>query len=239
MLRFMLCAALAFAATSASAQYADAYMQGRLTSYEVYDGSQWVDALGAAGDPGLSIHVRYYNPPNIPAPCGPVADQCGSYATEGSGPVTYGVLSTLGGFTHAPGANTCYPLGCSPLFPWSVQRGGIDTLSFSEHAITFTNPTEFTLNTLYETLFYSLAGDFLDPIEPLTIYGALSQLNATVTGTGHFFSEFRGSRDVLQEGSYRGTFEITSAYVPTPGTLALLGVGALLIGLRRHRINGR
>ncbi len=34
--------------------------------------------------------------------------------------------------------------------------------------------------------------------------------------------------------SYRGTFTITSAYVPTPGTLALLALGVVVIGVRRR-----
>lgn len=71
----------------------------------------------------------------------------------------------------------------------------------------------------------------------LDVLYSLKDQNAG-SGIGEFSYEIYYD-GVLQEGSYRGTFEVRFARMPAPGTLALLGVGALLFSLRRHRVSER
>lgn len=235
MRKLLLGAAIAFASFSTQAQYAEAFLGGRLISFEVFNGTEWIDAISSAGDPTLGVYLTYYDYQGSYVPCQGTPDRCGSYATDGTGPSTYGILKTVGGIFHNPVDPACTPLGlpdCWPLFPWYVENGVVDTVQFSHHAMTDYPRPSGGYSVLYERTYFDLVGDFLSDAKPAAIYTALGQLNESVTGTGQFISEFFDTPGDLKYG-YRGTFTITSAYVPTPGTLALLAMG-LVFGLRRR-----
>ncbi len=223
---------MALASAAAHAEWIEVFIEGRVTSYETYSGSQWVDAMEAIGNPSLVSRVQVWM---SPSPCiwGP-SNSCGSYASDGYGPLSVTNLTTLGGLHHAPGAGTCSPVAptdCWPLNQWSFSRGNPDTASFSEQTKDYFYTGDIELH--HQAVYYSLVGDFI-PNGSIAFGQSLASLNESVAGAGSFFSYLYSDAEVVLAAGYRGTFEITSAHVPTPGTLALLGLGALGLALRRR-----
>lgn len=200
---------------------------GTITSYEEFRDGAWqsVDLTDAS----MQIVIRPHNEGIAQQTCTPDRNSCGYIHLIGSGAWSWmdAWMTFAGGQLHAdemcPGGNCSY----SPYDPINLVRdpsGDHISLGDQLHYSSLSG-------TRFARLLWDITGQGLLPDGPLG-FPSLQALNGPMTGSGTFSLEL--SRGEMLEGSYRGTFTIHEAWMPSPGTLALLGLGALVALRRRH-----
>lgn len=200
---------------------------GQITSYEQLVGGVWVPVN--LTDPSMEWTIRPLNEAIAERACTPGRDFCDASMMD----LFYQVIDTslrFGNVNHQPDLDIdCAAAVCSAYDPFEITRSGdAHTAFFGDQR----DASHLGGPTIGSRIFVNLSGTGWIPDGTLgvaSIYG----FDGAVDGTGTF-SHSIALNDIWQDGSYRGTFVITSAYVPTPGTFALLAMGGLVFGLRRH-----
>ncbi len=205
-------------------------LYGEIATFERYINGTWTDA-GSAGT-AVRLTVRPHSDGLAALSCAPYQNVCNN--TLLGIPMGGWMDSRLefAGTVLAPDADHACGSGyiCSPFDPIELNRYPGQYGSFGDQLHQY--DTRDGSTRFARTLWEILTADWI-PDGPLGIH-SIYGLNGSIDGNGSFSYELRTANGELQNGSYRGTFTITSAYVPTPGTLALLAMGGLVFGLRRH-----
>jgi len=226
-MRYLLMAALAFVSTLSNAAINPTFV-GSISSYERFDGTQWVSL--PLTDPSFELVTAPISSDMLTKTCGPAANSCGNWihGNEGLLRSTF----TFADMSISPDALPC-SVGyyCAESDPYIIQRTPTaHTASFADQMY---NERDGLVQ--FVRLFWDISGDNWIPDGAIG-FGSLYNLH-DVTGSGSFSYEYM--RDsVILEGSIRGTFDITMGYAPAPGTLALFAlgaVGAVGMTLRRRR----
>ncbi len=225
-MRQLLAALLAFPALAWAAPQVVTFY-GQITSFERYESGAWVAA--SLPDNSMQLVARPFSDLLATATC-PTVDHCGNQM------LLDGVLGwsntwlTFGTTTLSPDQdNPCTGSDyCSPYDPFSIARLPDGHYGNFGDQLQHDDGTEIR----FGQVLWNILGPQWIPDGPIGL-GALYGLDGAIDGSGSFASTVRRN-GVTQEGSYRGTFTLSTAYVPTPGTLALLGLGALGLAMRRR-----
>lgn len=223
-MRALISAVLLFVSSVTSAAPQEPVFIGSITSFERFQSGAWVAVQ--LNDPAMQLTTAPVSPGLADLFCPADQDSCGSWIAGSQG-LLRSVL-TFDGYSISPDALPCtIEYYCSEYDPYSISRKPDG--HFASFADQMYNERDGLVR--FVRLFWDVSGDNWIPDGAIG-FGSLYNLH-DVTGSGSFSYEY--TRDfVVLEGSIRGTFDITMGYAPTPGTLALLAMGGLVFGLRRH-----
>ncbi|MGD9945497.1 MAG: MYXO-CTERM sorting domain-containing protein [Burkholderiaceae bacterium] len=222
---------LAFILLFAQATNADplrGIFYGKIETYEVYSGGQWIDAIPTLSDTAMSLSL--YFPWGSRCANEPSTTHCYGQPFRPIGHELY-LDQNAGGLRVAPAiAQPCWPkVGiCEPYDPLRIIREADGDYAFIGDLMTETDQDPNRPGSFMHAIRLHLEGHWIPP--GIVDFTSLRGINGSIVGYGDF--EQTSGRD--PEGSTRGTFSIHTGYVPTPGTLALLALGALGVALRRR-----